>query len=210
MPPAPSSETISYGPSFVPEARFISGRNYRLGSELGNQSQQSEAPAQWSARWSDTERWMERRASPPGLPSSCGTGEHAELETQLSLVLALHRCRLWGRQRLRGLPRFCRRTRRPRWRRRRRCNSPLANLNRPLVAIHHQPRPVCPDRPASARLLVAVVDFNLVEVTLNLARMRPRLNFYRRIRRNRNLHVTLAIIDLNIPRLIQSDLDRSI
>jgi hypothetical protein len=30
MPPAPSGETISYGPSLVPEARGIGGENYNL------------------------------------------------------------------------------------------------------------------------------------------------------------------------------------
>src|ERR1700722_3779768 len=31
LPPAPKRETISYGPSLVPEARFISGRDYNSG-----------------------------------------------------------------------------------------------------------------------------------------------------------------------------------
>jgi hypothetical protein len=30
MPPAPRGETISYGPSLVPEARVIGGQNYNL------------------------------------------------------------------------------------------------------------------------------------------------------------------------------------
>src|ERR1019366_5699120 len=32
MPPAPSGETISYGPSLVPEVRDMRARNYNLGS----------------------------------------------------------------------------------------------------------------------------------------------------------------------------------
>ena len=31
MPPAPSGETISYGPSLVPEVRAMRARNYNLG-----------------------------------------------------------------------------------------------------------------------------------------------------------------------------------
>jgi len=45
----------------VPEARFISGRNYRLGSELGNQSERSEAPC-------SMERQMERHGELDGTP----------------------------------------------------------------------------------------------------------------------------------------------
>ena len=87
---------------------------------------------------------------------------------------------------------------------------PFANLDRSLFAVHHQPRAVGSDRTAGARLVVVIVDFDLVEVALDLSFTRARLHLHRRIRRNRNLHVAFAVIDLNIPRLAQSDFDRPV
>ena len=55
-----------------------------------------------------------------------------------------------------------------------------------------------------------ILHFDLVEVAFDFTFPRARFHLHRRIRRNRNLHVALAVIDLNIPRLAQSNLDRAV
>jgi len=59
-------------------------------------------------------------------------------------------------------------------------------------------------------LIVVIVNFDFFEVALDLSPARARLNLDRRVGRNRNLHVALAVINLDIPRLVQPDLDRPV
>src|SRR5258708_30515002 len=126
-----------------------------------------------------------------------------------SLILTLHRLLLRSWQRLRRLARF----RWCSWRNRRRWRSshshrPSADFNRSLFAVHYQARAVRSNRTAGARLIVAIVSFDFFEVALDLSLARARLNLDRRVGRNRNLHVPLTVIDLDISRLWQPTLDR--
>src|ERR1035441_8437699 len=147
--------------------------------------------------------------SEPGGRSQSGepkaTGQQP---TAASLVLALHRLCLRSRQRLCRLARGWRGGWRNRRGRSNYGNGSFADLNRSLFAVHRQARAIASDRTAGARLLVVILNFDLVEVARNLSFARECLYLDRRIRRNRNPHVAFAVIDLNIPRLVQSDLDR--
>src|SRR5271167_4682964 len=129
---------------------------------------------------------------------------------RLELILALHRLSLRSRQRLHSLPRARWRDWRNRRSRSNHRNRSLADLNRSLVAVHHQLWTIRSDRSTGARFLLVIVDFDLLEVALNLAFTRPRLHLDRSIRRNRNLHIAFPVIYLDIPRLVQSHRDRPV
>jgi hypothetical protein len=72
----------------------------------------------------------------------------AQARRQKNLILAFHRRSLRSRQSLRRLSRSRRRTRRRRGRSQ--SHRSPANLNRPLLGVHHEPRPIASNRPVRA------------------------------------------------------------
>src|SRR5271166_5388516 len=114
-----------------------------------------------------------------------GTGHPTAFLTNF-LILALHRLRLRSRQRFRWLawlPRRCWRSR-SHWSHHR--DRPFADLNLSFFAVHDQLRTVRSDRTTGTRFPVVSLNFDFVELALDFSFTRARLNFDRRIGRNRN------------------------
>ena len=80
----------------------------------------------------------------------------------------------------------------------------------PVLAVQHQVGRAISNRACTRPTVVVVHDFNPREIRVHLSALAARVEFESHLVRNAYVDVTVSIIDLNIARRLELDLDRAV
>src|SRR5205085_7521378 len=82
----------------------------------------------------------------------------------------------------------------------------LSDFYGPMLSVDDQFGAIVPNRSAGGGMIFAALNLHFIEVAGNLASMGSRLDFQRSVGGQGYLYVAL-VINLDVPRLVQSDFD---